>query len=490
VGDAGGAQQEEQAVNKEATNLALRALPSVDALLRSPPVLALLEDWPRRLVVQAIRVAIEEERHRILESRGAATADGNDEADLADGVRRALARLTAQRLVPALNATGVILHTGLGRAVLSPEAREAIANVARGYSLLEIDRRTGARGLREAGVATLLKELCGAEAATVVNNNAAACLLSLAALCAGREVIVARGQLVEIGGSFRIPEVMETSGARLHEVGATNKAHLEDYARAIGPDTAAILQVHRSNFRIVGFHEDVPLDALSRLARAHGLLLLEDLGSGNLIDLRAHGLPHEPLVMDSLRAGADVVTFSGDKLLGGPQAGLCVGREEPVARMRRHPLFRALRPDKLALAALEATLALYREEDPHVRVTTLAMLTAPAASLDGRAQKVRDAIASAPGLAVEVVRSEAAAGSGALPAIPVESRAVALTHADLAPDRLATLLRTGTPPVFSRIVDDRVLLDLRTIQPHEDDDLVVAIRGALTQTGPDPDSAS
>lgn len=428
-------------------------------------VAALVGPHPREVVLAAVRDVLAGAR-TVLRSGGPAP-------DIGAEVEQRVARAARPYLVRAINATGVVLHTGLGRAPLSPAAREAIAEAARGYCVLEIDRETGERGERETGVAALLRELTGAEAATVVNNNAAACLLALAALCRGREVIVARGQLVEIGGSFRIPEVMAESGARLREVGATNKVRLADYERAIGPETGAILKVHTSNFRVVGFHEEVPLASLAALARERGLLLLEDLGSGNLEPDVA-----EPPVRESIAAGANVVTFSGDKLLGAPQAGLCVGRKDAIARMRRHPLFRAVRPDKLTLAGLEATLRLYRGEGAAARVVALRMLTAPAAEIERRARALAARIPGA-----TVVACESQAGSGALPAVPIPSFAVALAPgggalAGAGAAALAARLRAGTPPVFARVQKETVLLDLRTVLEDEEDELARAIERA------------
>jgi L-seryl-tRNA(Ser) seleniumtransferase len=452
----------------------LRAVPSVDEVLRYARVGDLVGPHSREVVLAAVRDALAEVRAALL-----AGAPFPGEAEIADRVGERVADAARPRLCRAINATGVVLHTGLGRAPLSPEARRAIEDVARGYSVLEIDRETGERGEREAPVAALLRELAGAEAATVVNNNAAACLLALAALCRGKEVIVARGQLVEIGGSFRIPEVMEESGARLREVGATNKVRRRDYERAIGPETAAILKVHTSNFKVVGFHEEVPIADLAALARERGLLLLEDLGSGNLVDLAALGIGPEPLVRESVAAGADVVTFSGDKLLGGPQAGLAVGRKDAIARMRAHPLFRALRPDKLTLAGLEATLRLYRGEGAAGRVTALRLLGRPAAEIEARARALAARLADLDGARVEVLATDARAGSGALPIENVPSFAVAISPVRIGASALAARLRLGEPPVFPRIKNDAVLLDLRTIFEEEEEEVEAAVRIAL-----------
>jgi len=465
-------------------NDGLRALPAVDELLREEALQAAACAClaPRSVVVAAARAAIAAAR--------AAARDGQavpGRRELLDDAARRVAAACRPALARAVNATGVVLHTGLGRAPLAPEARAALLEAARGYAVLEIDRATGERSQREQACADLLCELTGAEAATVVNNNAAACLLALAALCRGREVIVARGQLVEIGGSFRIPEVMAESGARLREVGATNKVRRADYEAAVGPETAAILKVHTSNFKVVGFTEEVPLDDLVALARARSLLCLEDLGSGNLVDLRPCGIGDEPLVQDSVRAGADAVTFSGDKLLGGPQAGLLVGRKEAVAKVRRHPLFRAVRPDKLCLAALEATLRLYRDEPGAIvgRVPSLALLAATPAEVERRARALAEALGPlAPAVSARVVECFSQTGSGALPTERIESRAVALEARGLSPDALAARLRAADPPVFARIQKDRVLLDLRTVLAGEEEAVVAAVRAALAASAP------
>ncbi|RME74180.1 MAG: L-seryl-tRNA(Sec) selenium transferase [Planctomycetota bacterium] len=460
-----------------------RALPAAHRLLEHPAIAALRTRHGAAAVRAAVRATLEEQRARLARTD---TRAPSLEA-LCEAVRRRLAQRDATGLRRALNATGVLLHTGLGRAVLAPEARARLDEVARGACVLEISRETGERGVREHEVARALCALTGAEAASCVNNGAAACLLMLAALCAGREVVVARGQLVEIGGSFRIPEILAQSGARLREVGATNRVRPDDYARAIGPETAAILHVHTSNYRVVGFHEAVPPAALARLAHEHGLLLLQDLGSGNLVDLSAFGLPEEPLVGASLRAGADVVVFSGDKLLGGPQAGLICGRREPVARMRRHPLFRALRPDKLQLAALEATLAIHEAGRARERIPVFRQLASPLETLRERGASLCEAVGEAAGeagFALAVCPSEASAGSGALPAVPIPS--IALTVAPARPtariEALARSLRLGSPPVFTRRQAGRLWCDLRTVAPEEDTELVAALRAAFAAT--------
>ncbi len=441
---------------------ALRTLPAVHELAA-----ALQASHP--LAVAAARAAIEERR-------GAVLAGARANGDLVPRARELLAEMERPSLRRVINATGVILHTNLGRAPLAPSAREAVARVAGGYSNLELDLQSGDRGSRHAHVEGLLCELTGAQAAIVVNNGAGAVLLAAAALAGpGRAIVVARGQLVEIGGGFRIPEVIEQSGARLIEVGTTNRTRLSDYERALNAhdDVAAIMRVHQSNFRTVGFVEDVPVEALCKL----GAPVIDDIGSGCLA-----GQPgtwgkavaaEEPLLESSVAAGAALVCCSGDKLLGGPQAGLIVGRRDAVAATRRHPLARALRIDKLSLAALEATLRLYREPDrAWGEIPVLAMLHVPEADLAARAQEVAQAI----GERARIVRTVGRVGGGALPLLELEGPAVAL---EAEPEALARALRDADPPVIVRISDGQVLLDPRTLTEAEVPLLVRAARGAL-----------
>jgi L-seryl-tRNA(Ser) seleniumtransferase len=438
-----------------------RAIPSVERLLRSHAAAPLLARWQRARVVEMIRLTLDDVR-RQLDAGGALPADEVLLARVASGLEAA----AAPRLQRLVNATGVVLHTNLGRAPLAEAAVEAVVSAARGAVNLELDVATGRRGNRDALVEDDLRALTGAEAGLVVNNNAAAVLLAIAALAAGREVVVSRGELVEIGGSFRMPDVMALSGARLREVGTTNRTHADDYVRAIGADTGLLVKAHTSNYRIVGFTASVELAELVAIGHAAGVPVLEDLGSGALVDLSAYGLPPEPVVRDRVAAGADVVTFSGDKLLGGPQAGIVVGRAELIARLAAHPLRRAVRPDKLTLAALAATLRLYREA-PDLRdsLPVLRWLTRPLGDMEaiGRATADRLAARLGAGHVVTLVRSEAQAGSGALPVTPLESRALAVEHPDRSPEDIAARFRAARPPVLGRIHEGRFLLDLRGI---------------------------
>jgi len=364
-----------------------------------------------------------------------------------------------------INATGVVLHTNLGRAPLSEPARRAIAQAAAGYLSLEYDVPEGRRSHRALGVEAWLTRLTGAEAAMAVNNGAAALLLVVSALAQGRKVIVSRGELVEIGGSFRLPEILRKAGATLVEVGTTNRTRLDDYRRALTPEVALILKVHPSNFRLVGFSERPEREELSQLAREASVPFVEDIGSGALFDTRSLGLEHEPTVLESLNGGADLVTFSADKLLGGPQAGLVVGRRDRIAALKRDPLARALRIDKLTVAALEATLAAYVDlERAREEIPALALLAAPANAIQAQAERLRDAIASTKqGLVVTVVPQASEVGGGALPGASLPTFAVALEAKGRSAAVLERLLRLGRPPIIARIQDDRVLLDARTL---------------------------
>ncbi len=444
-----------------------RDLPSVDRLLRAAAVRELLEREPRALVVQAAREAIEEARSAALAGRG----DGA--AMLPDRVAARLAEAVRPPLRSVVNATGVIVHTNLGRAPLSEAALAATRQAGEGYSNLEYDLERGERGSRHALVTGLLRRLTGAEDALVVNNNAAALLLALSALASGREVVISRGQLVEIGGGFRIPDVMLQSGAELVEVGTTNRTHAADYEQAIVDRTALLLRVHSSNFLQVGFTTQTSLADMVAIAERHGLPVVDDLGSGSLLDTARYGLASEPMVQQSVSEGAAVICFSGDKLLGGPQAGILVGRGDLIGRLKKHPLTRAIRPDKLTLAALGATLLHYLRGEAEREVPVWRMISAPVDELEARGRRL------AKGLPASVVACQAAVGGGSLPGRTLASRAVALDVG--APDALAARLRAGEPPVVGRIEDDRVLLDLRSVLPGQDGALRASLERALTR---------
>ena len=442
-----------------------RSLPGVDQLLRGEAA-GLLGRWPRGLVTDVLRAALDDARRDL-----AAGGDAPDGAALVGAAEARLHALAAPSLRPAVNATGVVLHTNLGRAPLAAAAVEALSAVAARPCTLELDLADGGRGERDAHVEAHLCALTGAEAALVVNNNAAAVLLALNTLGEGREVVVSRGELVEIGGAFRIPDVCTKSLATLREVGTTNRTHAADYAGAISERTAVLLKVHPSNYRIAGFTAAVELDALAALGRQHGVPVMEDLGSGALVDLAAYGLPAEPVVADRLRLGADLVTFSGDKLLGGPQAGLVVGRADLIERLRRNPLRRALRCDKLTLAALEATLRLYRTApDLAAALPTLRLLTRPVAELEtvGAAAVALLRRALGDEYAVELADAESAIGSGAQPTATLPSKAVTIAHPSRSPLALAARFRASEPPILGRVHDGRLWLDLRCVESASD----------------------
>jgi L-seryl-tRNA(Ser) seleniumtransferase len=448
---------------------ARRALPSVGALLQTPGVAALLERAPRGLVVGAVRDAIDVAR------RDPRLAPASDDAWL-HAIERTLADLQRASLRPVLNATGVVLHTNLGRAPLADAALAAIARVASGYTNLEYEIDAGERGSRYAHCAALLRELTGAEDALVVNNGAAALILALDTVAAGRESIVSRGELIEIGGSFRIPDIMAKSGTTLVEVGTTNRTTVADYAKAITPRTGAIVKVHRSNFAMEGFVADASPQELADLSAKANVPLIHDLGSGLLIPLDSVGLTGEPTAGDAIRAGASVVTMSGDKLLGGPQAGLLIGSKAWIGRARSNPLTRALRVDKLTLAALEATLSLYREPARAMReIPILAQLSTPVDQLRTRAAHIGTSLPIKAN--AKVVDSTATVGGGAFPTARIPSVAIQLDGDAVA---LEAALRRGRPSVVARIVDDRVLIDLRTILPVEDEELQAALQAALS----------
>ena len=464
----------------------LRYIPAVDEVLKKPEIEALEKNIPRQLILNAVREADAQLSEAIKSGRLQVPAESDPREYLMEetGTRAAdLARSnTRPNLRRVLNLTGVVLHTNLGRAVLSKNARQAIADAASGYSNLELDLRTGKRGSRYAPVEHLLSELTGAEAALVVNNNAAAVLLALSTLARGKEVIVSRGQLVEIGGSFRIPEVMAQSGSRLVEVGATNKTHPPDYRNAITSETALLLQVHTSNYRIVGFTRETTIAELVALGAEFDLPVMSDLGSGSLVDMSALGLPGEPTVQEVVCGGADVVTFSGDKLLGGPQAGIIVGKKQYLDRMKKNPLTRAVRIDKFTVSALEATLREYLDPQDALRtVPTLEMLSAGRDDLEpvaaGLCVKLTDTAGDR--AAFKVVEISSAVGGGALPTADLPSWALEVLPRKSTVSELAARLRDMEPAVIGRLQDDRLILDVRTLRPGEEEPLVRVLTKAL-----------
>jgi L-seryl-tRNA(Ser) seleniumtransferase len=411
--------------------------------------------------------------------RPAGSAATLDVSELAQDAVRRVEEATRGTLQPVINATGVIIHTNLGRAALGAAAIRAMESVAAGYSNLEYDLKAGERGSRDVHAEGLLARLTGAEAALVVNNNAGAVLLVLSALAQDREVIISRGQLVEIGGGFRIPDVLRQSGARLREVGTTNRTHITDFRAAIGHETALLLRVHSSNFKQIGFTAEVSLEEMVVLGREAGLPVVDDLGSGTLLDTSAYGLASEPMVQQSVAAGADLVTFSGDKLLGGPQAGIVVGRGEVIVQLRQHPLMRALRVDKSTLAGLQATLLHYLRGEAEREVPVWRMISAAPEALALRARKWRSHLQQR-GISCEVVAAHSTVGGGSLPGEELPTRALAVSCAR--PDALAGALRKGDPPVVGRIVANRLLLDPRTVMPELGRVLLAAVVAAWLET--------
>jgi L-seryl-tRNA(Ser) seleniumtransferase len=467
-----------------------RSIPSVDRCLALDGVRSLLEHHPRSVVVRAIRETLAELRERLF-GRGAApgSASRPGEAELVDAFRRRVGDLARPSFRRVVNATGIILHTGLGRAVMPESVRREVLPSVGGYALVEVDPESGERTVRTHALRDLLRELTGAESATVVNNNAAATMIILNTLAEGREVIISRGQLVEIGGSYRLPDVMAKSGVVLVGIGTTNRTHLRDYVAAIGENTGALFRAHTSNYKVVGFTASVPIEDLVRIGREHEIPVVDDLGSGALVDLTRYGFPEEPVVRKSVEAGADLVCFSGDKLIGGPQAGFIVGKREWIDRIEKNPLARAFRLDKLALAGIEATLRLFLDEERLVREhPTMRMLSLPIETIEERARALAATIReAAPRLMVEIREETSQLGSGSLPTEEIPTRVVALRSASVSPDRLARELRVRDVPIFTRVKNDEVLLDPRTLQQGEDAEVAAALADVLgRQDGREP----
>lgn len=447
----------------------LRALPSVEEALQAG-IPAAAGHVARGAVLEAIRMALSRAREMVLECAEEKLEEvARDRAQWLKWLEKETLRLLGPSLRPVVNATGVIVHTNLGRSVLAQRAVAAVAEVASRYSNLEYDLENGKRGSRQSHLENLLQRLTGAQAAAVVNNNAAAVLISLSALARGKEVIVSRGELVEIGGAFRMPEVMIQSGARLVEVGTTNKTHPRDYREAITGDTALLLKVHTSNYRIMGFAKEVSLQELVQMGREAGIPVMYDLGSGCLVDLAQWADDAEPTVQEAMRAGADLITFSGDKLLGGPQAGLILGRKELVERIKSHPLARALRIDKLTLAALQATLELYFDPQTALSsIPTLRMMMASPPALRSKARRLSQLIRKrAPRVEVRLREDDSRVGGGALPLLELPTWSVGVKLPGVSAQRLAKALRGGDPPIVARVSQEELLLDPRTIDDKE-----------------------
>ncbi len=456
----------------------LRGLPGIDRILEISKKESFFINIPKAVLVTAARIAVDEQRIAILSS-----IDTCDNRDITDSfilrfVKKHVQQIMAPNLIPVINGTGIVVHTNLGRSLLPEKAVQNIISVSRKYSNLEFDLEKGKRGSRYSIVEDILCEICGAEAAMVVNNNAAAVFICLDTMAREKEVIVSRGELVEIGGSFRIPDVMAKSGAFLKEVGTTNRTHLRDYENEIAENTALLLKVHTSNYAVLGFTASVLLKDLVDLGIKNDIPVMEDLGSGSFIDFSRYGFPKEPTVQESVAAGADLVTFSGDKLLGGPQAGIILGKKAFVDRIKKNPMARVLRIDKLTLAALESVLSLYNDFDNAVEtIPTLRMLTVQLPVIEERAMKLFSMLEDIgnPGLKIRLMDMSSRAGGGSLPLLQLPSKCIGLNLENYSPNALETFMRKNDPPVIGRIEDDTFIIDLRTVH----DDELILIKTAL-----------
>ena len=455
----------------------LRSLPAVDELLRQETISQAVKTYPRNLVVRAIRNVLDRTRQMILGGEVEIDGQGFDQTSLMSAIFEEIEHLASFTLRRVINGTGIIVHTNLGRSLLCQDALDRLQLIGSGYSNLEYDLEIGKRGSRYVHAEAILCEITGAEGALVVNNNAGAVVLVLNTLAQGKEVVVSRGQLVEIGGSFRIPDIMSRSGVHLREVGCTNRTHLHDYEEAIGPETALLLDVHASNYQIVGFTAEVDLKELVELGRKHDVPVMQDLGSGCFVDVTPFGLQGEPLVQDTVHSGVDVITFSGDKLLGGTQAGIILGRKELIERLRRNPLTRALRVDKLTLAALEATLRLYRDENTAIEnIPTLKMIATELQTLEDRARDLLEGLSGniSGSVKVGIVDGSSMVGGGALPTQTLPTKLVAISSTELSATRLEAHFRAYVPPIIGRVEQELFLLDVRTLQPGDETVIVAA----------------
>jgi L-seryl-tRNA(Ser) seleniumtransferase len=469
------------------TQLLLRRLPGVDRLLDCAQNSETLCQVPHSVLRNAARTALDALRHQLLKGDPLPDADEVEEGAVLQRIEALVATAMQPNLRKTINATGIVIHTNLGRSLLCQDAIDNLSVIASRYSNLEFNLEEGRRGSRYSAVEDLLCEITGAEAGLVVNNNAGAVLIALETVAKDREVIVSRGELVEIGGAFRIPDVMTKSGAVLREIGTTNRTHVKDYAGAIGEKTALLLKVHQSNFAITGFTKEVPLKDLTALGGQHGVPVMEDLGSGTFVDFRRYGLPYEPTVQESVASGADIVTFSGDKLLGGPQAGIIVGKRTYLDAIKKNPINRALRIDKMTLAALESTLRLYREEARAVaRIPTLRMMMAPASELADRAEHLLARLQGIgdPRLVFMRDQVQSRIGGGSLPLLELPSHGVAVTFLDGSAQRTETFLRGHVPPIIGRIENDRLIMDVRTLQDDDLPHIETAFRRMLKKESP------
>ena len=460
----------------------LKALPGIDRMLEHAKASPFFKNIPRTVQVASIRKVIDDLRSDILDKDKTVSMDALSAANILEKVKNQAAASMSPNLKPLINATGVIVHTNLGRSLLAEQALRNLQIIGGGYSNLEFNLASGRRGSRYSHVEDIICEISGAEAAMVVNNNAGAVLLCLETLARGRQVIVSRGELVEIGGSFRVPDVMAKSGALLKEVGTTNRTHLRDYEGAIDTETGLLLKVHTSNYSVVGFTADVALDELVTLGKKHHLPVMEDLGSGTFVDFSKYGITKEPTVQESIQAGVDVVSFSGDKLLGGPQAGIIAGSKAVIDKIKQNPLTRALRIDKLTLAALESTLKLYRDEDMATEsIPTLRMMLMPNQLIDDKANQLEDRLRhlNESRIKIRQVDSVSRVGGGSLPLLSLPSKCVGIQVEGMSANSLDRLLRKGEPPVIGRIEDDVFLMDVRTIQIEEFDSIAGALERLL-----------
>lgn len=457
----------------------LRQIPSVEEIMQQSEVVALTGKHPRPLIIRAVRQVTDDLRQKILRSadKDKSTASNLLPSDLTTLIEQEVKKQSTSSLKHVINATGVVLHTNMGRAVMAEPAKKAVAEVLKGYSNLEIDAETGKRGSRYFHVAGLLTRLTGAEAGFVVNNNASAVFLALNTLAREKEVIVSRGELIEIGGSFRMPAIMSLAGVKLVEVGTTNKTHFKDYEEAITEETGLLLKVHPSNYQIKGFTAEVSLEEMVKLGEKYDLPVMYDAGSGAFIDFASIGCPEEPSIQKAVATGVDITTFSGDKLLGGPQAGLVVGKREYIEAMEKNHLTRVVRIDKMTLAALEATLRVYLdEENPTEKVPVLQMLTASAKELETKAIQLADKLKKAVKADIQVIDTTSEAGGGSLPTLQLPSKAVAVKLPKISPAAAEKKLYESEPPIFVRIADDRLVLDVRTVLSGEDDIIVDAFK--------------
>jgi L-seryl-tRNA(Ser) seleniumtransferase len=460
----------------------LKQLPGVDHILEIADNDPALKDTPRNLLTNSVRQVLDRLRNTILEKNQSIHENDLTDMDILKKIKRIVKSAMSLNLTRTINATGIVVHTNLGRSLLAKEALEHILMISGRYSNLEYNLATGKRGLRYTAVEDIICELTGAEAAMIVNNNAAAVLLCLDTIARHRETIVSRGELVEIGGSFRIPDVMEKSGAILKEVGTTNRTHLNDYKRAINDHTGLLLKVHTSNYGIIGFTSAVSLKELVELGRQHHLPVMEDLGSGTLIDFSKYSPLKEPTVQDSVNTGADIVTFSGDKLLGGPQAGIILGNRDIIEKIRQNPLTRALRIDKLTLAALESTLRLYRDEEKAVNaIPTLYLLTCPIETIENKAIKLKEMLdqLNDQRLSVTLIDSTSKAGGGSLPLSELPTKCIGIRISEMSTSVIEKTMRKNDPPVIGRIEDDIFLMDMRTVAEDELTEIANAIRTCL-----------